>query len=172
MRLVYLFWLSLLTAYPLPVLALPAKDHASYLLIPVEGISAKQLRNSFNDRRGSLRTHQAIDIFAPRNTPVLAVADGKIVKLFNSKRGGLTLYQFDRSEKLAYYYAHLDGYAIGIKEGRDLKRGDLLGYVGTTGNAQIKVPHLHFAVFKLSAAKQWWHGRALNPYPLMGGLKQ
>jgi len=98
---------------------------------------------------------------------VLAAADGKIVKLFDSKPGGHTVYQFDPSGTYAYYYAHLDAYAPGLKEGQEVHRGDLLGYVGTSGNADPNTPHLHFAVFQLTPEKEWWKGTALNPYPLL-----
>lgn len=139
------------------------------LLIPVAGISASQLNDTFNQARDAECRHEALDIPAPKGTQVLAVADGKIVKLFDSKPGGLTVYQFDTSEKFAYYYAHLDRYAAGINEGTALKRGDLIGYVGTTGNADPATPHLHFAIFALSPDKQWWKGSPINPYPLLGG---
>ncbi len=142
---------------------------ANRLLIPVAGINANALEDTFNDARGSERGHEAIDILAPRGTQVFAVADGKIVKLFTSKAGGLTIYQFDTSEKFAYYYAHLDRYAADVKEGMALKRGDLIGYVGSSGNADPKTPHLHFAIFALGPEKQWWKGSPVNPYPLLGG---
>lgn len=142
---------------------------ANLLLVPVAGIKVNALRDTFNDARDAERRHEAMDILAPIGTPVFAVADGKIVKLFNSKPGGLTVYQFDTSEKFAYYYAHLDRYAADVKEGMTLKRGDLVGYVGTSGNADPNTPHLHFAVFALGPLKQWWKGSPINPYPLMGG---
>lgn len=137
------------------------------LMIPVEGIKQAQLTDTFDQARGSERHHEALDIMAPKGTKVFAVADGKLVKLFNSKPGGLTVYQFDPTEKYAYYYAHLDRYADNLKEGAELKRGDLVGYVGVTGNSDPKAPHLHFAVFELTAAKEWWKGTPLNPYPLL-----
>ena len=146
--------------------AVPAADQ---LLIPVAGIHASALRDTFNDGRSPERRHEAIDILAPKGTPVFAVAAGKIAKLFNSKPGGLTVYQFDTSEKFAYYYAHLDRYAADVKEGMTLKRGDLVGYVGASGNADPKTPHLHFAIFALGPEKQWWKGSPINPYPLLGG---
>ena len=96
------------------------------------------------------------------------VDDGRVVKLFNSKPGGLTVYQFDPTEKYAYYYAHLDRYADGVKEGSVLKRGDLVGYVGVTGNANKDAPHLHFAVVELTPSKEWWKGTSIDPYPMMG----
>lgn len=137
------------------------------LMVPVEGIKYAQLTDNFDQPRGPERHHEALDIMAPTGTKVLAVADGKIAKLFNSKPGGLTVYQFDPSEKLAYYYAHLDKYADGIKEGQEVKRGDLIGYVGVTGNSDPAAPHLHFAVIELTPEKQWWKGTPVNPYPLM-----
>lgn len=136
------------------------------LLIPVAGIKASQLSDTFTQMRGTERRHDAIDIMAPNGTRVLAVADGKVVKLFDSKLGGLTVYQFDTAEKFSYYYAHLDQYAPGLSDGTVLKRGDLIGYVGSTGNANPAAPHLHFAIFELTPEKQWWKGRAINPYPL------
>jgi murein DD-endopeptidase MepM/ murein hydrolase activator NlpD len=139
------------------------------LLLPVQGVQPAQLVDTFTQARGSGRVHDAIDIMAARGTPVLAVADGRVAKLFNSKLGGLTVYQFDREEKLAYYYAHLDAYAPGIAEGKVLKRGELVGMVGSTGNASATAPHLHFAVFVLGPEKRWWQGTAVNPYPLLGG---
>ncbi|MBA4094858.1 MAG: hypothetical protein C0489_12340, partial [Candidatus Accumulibacter sp.] len=124
---------------------MPAK-----LLVPVEGVPYAKLTDTFDQPRGQERHHEALDIMAPKGTPVRAAADGKIVKLFDSKPGGLTLYQFDPNEQHAYYYAHLDRYADGVKEGMQVKRGDLLGYVGVTGNADPNAPHLHFAVVALT----------------------
>lgn len=138
------------------------------LLVPVQGIRYNDLADNYGQPRGKERRHEALDIMAPKGTPVLAVADGKVAKLFNSKPGGITLYQFDPTERYAYYYAHLDRYADGIKEGMQLKRGELIGYVGSTGNADTKAPHLHFAVVELTPEKQWWKGTPVNPYPLMG----
>jgi peptidoglycan LD-endopeptidase LytH len=129
----------------------------------VEGVPASALVSSFYDARGG-RKHDAIDILAPRDTHVLAVEDGKVAKLFTSDAGGLTVYQFDPEERFVYYYAHLDSYASGLKEGAPLKRGDVVGYVGTTGNAPKNTPHLHFAISKLDADHRWWGGSALDPY--------
>jgi murein DD-endopeptidase MepM/ murein hydrolase activator NlpD len=136
------------------------------LLIPVAGIQASQLSDTFTDTRRGGR-HEAIDIMAPRGTPVVAADDGTVVKLFKSVPGGLTVYEFDASATFAFYYAHLDGYAAGVVEGKHLKRGDLIGYVGSTGNASAAAPHLHFAVFVLGPDKRWWKGTAINPYPLL-----
>lgn len=133
------------------------------LLIPVAGVRPESLTDMFDDARGG-RRHEAIDIMAPRGTPVHAVDDGKLVKLFTSVPGGLTIYQFDTEGRLAYYYAHLDRYAPGLAEGSLLRRGELIGYVGSTGNADPGAPHLHFAVFRLGPDRAWWKGEAVNPY--------
>jgi murein DD-endopeptidase MepM/ murein hydrolase activator NlpD len=137
------------------------------LMVPVDGVAFTQLTDTFDQARGAERRHEALDIMAPKGTKVVAAADGKVVKLFTSKPGGLTVYQFDPSEKYAYYYAHLDRYADGLKEGAMLHRGDPIGYVGSTGNADPNAPHLHFAVFALTPEKQWWKGTPIDPYPMM-----
>jgi murein DD-endopeptidase MepM/ murein hydrolase activator NlpD len=158
--------LPAVTAAPAP--AVSASDGESLLAgrtlaLPVQGMAGRDLSDTYNQGRGG-RAHEAIDIMAARGTPVLAVDDGTLVKLFTSVPGGLTVYQFDPQNKLAYYYAHLDAYAPGLKEGMALKRGDLLGYVGSSGNAAANAPHLHFAVFHLGLEKQWWKGTPVNPY--------
>jgi len=139
---------------------------AKRLTIPVPGIRAGDLHPDFYDARGE-RGHEAIDIMAPRGRPVVAVEDGRIAKLFTSERGGLTIYQFDPTEKYAYYYAHLDRYADGLAEGGRVVRGQVIGYVGSTGNANALAPHLHFAIFLLGPEKIWWKGEALDPYPAL-----
>ncbi|MFT3807224.1 M23 family metallopeptidase [Arenimonas sp.] len=148
--------------------ALPATDPAlANLLIPVQGTSAAVLIDTFSDARAQGRPHDAIDLMAPSGTPVVATNDGEVVKLFSSERGGLTIYQFDPSRRVAYYYAHLDRYAEGLREGTRLRRGDVIAYVGSSGNADPSAPHLHFAIFELGPDKLWWQGRAINPYPLL-----
>lgn len=140
------------------------------LLLPVQGMTASDLRDTFADGRdANQRGHEAIDILAPRGTPVLAVDDGRIVKLFLSKPGGITLYQFDSTEQFAYYYAHLDRYADGLAEGQTVRRGSVIGYVGATGNASPDAPHLHFSIFRLGPEKQWWKGEPINPFAYLGG---
>ena len=145
----------------------PADIPPPALVVPVQGITPAMLHDTFNDARGEGRRHDAIDILAPTGRPVLAVADGRIAKLFDSVPGGLTVYQFDGSERLAYYYAHLDRYADGLQEGATVRQGELIGYVGHSGNASEDAPHLHFAVFVLGPEKQWWKGNAVNPFPLL-----
>ena len=152
----------------MPVAVAPDMPVTS-LLIPVQGVNANALTDTFNDARSQGRSHDAIDIMAPAGTPVLAVADGHVEKLFTSERGGLTIYQFEPTGRLAYYYAHLQAYAPDLGQKQSIKRGDVLGYVGSTGNASPQAPHLHFAVFILGPEKRWWEGQAINPYPLLSG---
>ena len=152
-----------------PASATPAEIGPTGLLLPVAGVRASQLVDTFTQARSDHRVHDAIDIMAPAGTPVLAVADGTVEKLFDSKLGGTTLYQFNPQRTLAYYYAHLQGYAPGITEKQSLKRGQVIGYVGATGNADPAAPHLHFAIFELGPEQQWWKGTAINPYPQLRG---
>jgi murein DD-endopeptidase MepM/ murein hydrolase activator NlpD len=136
------------------------------LAVPVAGIDRKTLRDSFAEGRTG-HVHEAIDILAPRGTPVVAAVGGSIRKLFTSGAGGITIYEFDGDEALVYYYAHLDRYADGIREGMRVRQGDVIGYVGTTGNAPESTPHLHFAIGRLTAAKKWWESEAIDPYPIL-----
>ena len=133
------------------------------LRVPIDGISIESFKGGFAELRGS-RPHEAVDIVVPRGTPIHAVQDGTIAKLFFSKAGGTTIYQFDPDGRLCYYYAHLDRYADGLHDGQHVSQGEVIGYVGTSGNAPPGTPHLHFAVFELNAEKQWWKGRAVDPY--------
>jgi murein DD-endopeptidase MepM/ murein hydrolase activator NlpD len=137
------------------------------MIVPVAGVSRDALRDMFNEPRGG-RRHEAIDILAPKGTPVIATDDGVVKKLFTSKPGGLTVYQFDPDQRFCYYYAHLDRYAPGLHEGQLLRRGEVLGYVGTTGNAG-NTPHLHFALIRLDKDRRWWKGTYVNPYPYLAG---
>ena len=140
------------------------------LRMPVQGMAPEDVQDTYTDQRGGgARVHGALDLMAPRGTPVLAVDGGRIAKLFLSKPGGTTVYQFDPTGRFAYYYAHLDGYAEGLAEGQTVQRGQLLGYVGSTGNASPEAPHLHFGIFRLDAQQRWWTGVPLNPYPYLRG---
>lgn len=152
----------------IPRSAPEAKELADrHLSIPVQGVTANQLVDSFRDARDGGREHEALDILAPRNTPVLAVEDGTIARLFLSKAGGTTIYEFDPTREYCYYYAHLERYADGLKEGEEVRRGQVIGYVGTSGNAPKNTPHLHFAIFKLTPEKHWWEGTPINPYEIL-----
>lgn len=136
---------------------------AEMTTLPIAGLKPAQIQDTFNDSRADHK-HEAIDLMQPRGTPVHAVVSGKIAKLFLSKPGGITVYQFDDEGKLCYYYAHLDHYAEGLEEGQRVKAGDVIAYVGSTGDAQENAPHLHFTIFELGPEKQWWKGTARNPY--------
>lgn len=142
---------------------------SALLPVPVEGIGREQLRDTYNQSRSEGRTHHAIDIHAPRGTPVIAVVDGTIRKLHNGARGGLAIYLMDDDGTTRYYYAHLDGYAQGLYEGQRVQRGEIIGYVGDTGNAQPGDYHLHFSVAILDSPSRWWEGENLNPYDLLHG---
>lgn len=142
-------------------------DAPRAMIVPVAGVARSALRDMFHETRGN-RRHEAIDILAPIGTPVIATDDGVVKKLFTSKPGGLTVYQFDPDERFCYYYAHLDRYAPGLHEGQLLRRGEVLGYVGTTGNAG-NTPHLHFALIRLDQDRRWWKGTYVNPYPFLAG---
>ena len=147
---------------PTPEGALP-----NNLIIPVAGVRPDQLRDTFSESRSEGRVHDAIDIAAPLGTPVLAVADGTIIKLFHSERGGTTVYQLSTDQKFIYYYAHLDRYAEGLTEGRIAKQGETIAYVGDSGNAGAGNYHLHFSVALVSDPKRYWQGMNINPYPLL-----
>ena len=136
------------------------------LAMPIAGLRPSDLRDSFEEIHGGHR-HEAIDILEPRGTPVLAVDDGVVQKLFHSVPGGITIYQFNPAKTHCYYYAHLDRYAEGLAEGQPVRRGDRIGYVGTSGNAPPQTPHLHFAIYTLGPEKRWWEGTAIDPYPLL-----
>jgi peptidoglycan LD-endopeptidase LytH len=136
------------------------------LKMPVDGVDDDDLRDAFLDARGG-RSHEALDIMAARGTPVRAVDDGRIEKLFTSKAGGLTIYQFEPSGMFCYYYAHLDRYADGLREGQVVERGEVIGYVGTSGNAPPNAPHLHFAITRLGPDRRWYAGTPINPYPVL-----
>jgi murein DD-endopeptidase MepM/ murein hydrolase activator NlpD len=139
---------------------------APHLAMPIAGIDPEELEDTFNEVHSGHK-HNALDIPAPKGTPVMAVAEGNVVKLFDSKAGGTTVYQFDNTGTWCYYYAHLDRYAPGLKENTLLRKGDVLGYVGSTGNASPDAPHLHFEVSKLGPEKHWWEGTPIDPLPLL-----
>jgi peptidoglycan LD-endopeptidase LytH len=144
-----------------------AELRSRHLELPIREAIRGELRDSFDDKRDSTHRHEAIDILAPRATPVLAVEEGTIARLFESKAGGTTVYQFDPSTRYVYYYAHLERYADGLHEGHHVQRGQVLGYVGTSGNAPKETPHLHFAIFRLTDKKQWWDGSPIDPYTVL-----
>ncbi|HYW07451.1 MAG TPA: M23 family metallopeptidase [Longimicrobium sp.] len=139
------------------------------LAVPVRGVRAEQLRDSYSAPRSGGRVHSAIDIMAPRGTPVVAAGDGTILKLRTGGMGGVTVYQLARDGRTLYYYAHLQRYAAGIREGIPIQQGEVIAYVGDTGNAGAGNYHLHFSVSHLRDARRWWEGENVNPYPLLAG---
>jgi murein DD-endopeptidase MepM/ murein hydrolase activator NlpD len=144
---------------------LPAAD-ASRLMIPVAGVRASELRDTYGAGRAGGRSHKGVDIFAKRGTPVIAAAEGVIVKRDSNAVGGISVYQRGSDTRTIYYYAHLHGYRPGLKEGDFVRRGDVIGYVGSTGNVTGS-PHLHFSVHTVTDPNRWWKGRDLNPYDLL-----
>lgn len=138
--------------------------------LPIDGVGIESFKGGFSEARGS-RRHEAVDIAAPLGTPVRAVQDGTVAKLFLSKPGGNTIYEFDANGRLCYYYAHLDRYADGLRDRQHVSRGEIMGYVGSSGNASPLAPHLHFAIFELDADRKWWRGRPLDPYLVFGALR-
>ena len=144
-----------------PAASLPSKS----LIVPVQGVDPSRLRDTYTAGRGGGRTHDAVDIMAPRGTPVIAADDGTILKLRQNAAGGITIYQLDPDERFVYYYAHLDRYQTGLEEGGPVRQGQVLGFVGTTGNAPENVPHLHFQVMRYRGRGQYWGGEPVNPHP-------
>jgi hypothetical protein len=139
---------------------------AARLDVPVQGVTRPQLRDTYPEARGG-RIHEALDIPAPRGTPVISATDGRVLRLFDSKTGGLMVYAADPSDRFLLLYGHLDRYADGLRDGAKLSRGQVIGYVGTTGNAPIGTPHLHFAILRGRPNVSWSRGTAVNPYPLL-----
>ena len=154
------------------LLAVGAASSISEMTPPIRGLALANLRDMFQEIHNG-HPHEAIDIMEPRGTPVRAVISCAVRKLFFSQQGGNTIYQFDEMEVYCYYYAHLDGYVKGMLEGMRVERGDVIGYVGSTGNADSRTPHLHFAIFELEREKRWWKGKAVDPYPgLVAAVKR
>lgn len=151
--------------------AAPAQArYAGALLVPVAGVAPTQLIDTFTAARGAGRRHDAIDIMAPRGTPIFAAAEGTVEKLyFSNGGGGITIYVRSPDRRWMYYYAHLDRYAPGLAEGQQVRPGTVIGFVGSTGDASPDGPHLHFAVNAMAPSERWWEGTPVNPYPLLTG---
>jgi len=156
---------------PSPAPPASSDDAQLRLSVPVAGVRPEDLRDTYTQSRSEGRTHDAIDIMAPRGTPVLAAADGPIVKLFLSVPGGITAYQLATDNRTVLYYAHLERYADGLTEGHFARRGEVIGYVGDTGNAGAGNYHLHFSVSITADPKRWHGGANINPYPLLRGQR-
>ena len=156
------------TIYVMPT---PVETQPGRLLIPVVGVRPDQLQDTFSASRSEGRTHDAIDIMAPGGTPVVAVADGEIIKFHDSEAGGITIYQISADKRFFFYYAHLQSRAQGIAEGQTVRQGTILGYVGDTGNAGPGNTHLHFSINAVVDPKRFWDGISINPYPILRGEK-
>lgn len=150
---------------------LSTRSAGAGLVVPVEGVDIRSLRSNWGEARGGgTRAHQALDIMAPAGAPVVAADDGVVEKLYFSKGGGgVTLYQRAATSNLMLYYAHLRAYAVGVAEGQRVRAGQIIGYVGDSGNAGAGNYHLHFAVARIGAGERWWQGTPIDPYPLLAG---
>ncbi len=137
------------------------------LMVPVDGVSPDRVPDTFYAKRDGSRIHRATDIMAARGTPVIAADDGRVLKLRSNENGGITIYAVDPKGRFVYYYAHLDHYRDGLREGEPVEKGELLGYVGTTGNAPANAPHLHFQIMRLRATDRWWDGVPIDPLPYL-----
>ena len=136
------------------------------IMVPVEGITVAKVPDTFRAKRGA-RAHNAIDFMAPEGTPVLASDDGEILKLGKNPAGGITIYAVDSRYRLVYYYAHLHRYRRGLDEGDRIKKGEVIGYVGHTGNADERYPHLHFQIMRWEQQNRWWDGTPIDPTPVL-----
>lgn len=146
---------------------------ARSILMPVAGADITRVEDTFTDPRdGGERTHRAVDILAPRGTPILSADDGRILRMTTSTLGGISMYTVDAEARLVYYYAHMDRYTEAVTPGRTIARGDTLGFVGTTGNAPKDVPHLHFQVMRWPADGKYWNGEPINPFAALGGVSR
>ncbi|MFI5231134.1 MAG: M23 family metallopeptidase [Gemmatimonadales bacterium] len=139
--------------------------YARGLLVPVRGVAASQIPDTFKDARDGVRVHNAEDILAKRGTPVIAADDGSVIHVGKNKLGGNVVWTTDPERRFAYYYAHLDHYAKGLHDGQSISRGDVLGYVGTTGNAPKDVPHLHFQLLRIVKGVRYSEGPPVDPLP-------
>lgn len=153
-----------------PAVSPPSSDVAYLrdrrIMVPVDGFPVERVPDSFKAKRGS-RTHNAIDFMAAKGTPVVAADDGRIFKMSSNEAGGLTIYATDSKSRMIYYYAHLDRYRRGLEEGDKVSKGDVIGYVGYTGNARKDAPHLHFQIMRLEDTRRWWAGRPIDPKPVL-----
>jgi murein DD-endopeptidase MepM/ murein hydrolase activator NlpD len=155
---------------PAPTMSAAPAQTSSGLVIPVAGVRPEQLTDTWGQSRGGgMREHHAIDIMASRGTPVIAAAPGRVEKIFESDNGGHTVYVRSPDGSTVYYYAHLDAYRPGLAEGQQVKTGDVIATVGSTGDASPDAPHLHFEIKRMAPGEGWWQGQEINPFPLLAG---
>ncbi len=168
-------------ATPAPTVTAPASEpvsdvdylRARHLMVPVAGADMSKVDDTFFDARdGGERVHRAIDILAPRGTPILSADDGRILRMSNNALGGITMYTVDPANRIVYYYAHMDHYNDAMSPGRAIVRGDTLGFVGTTGNAPKNLPHLHFQIMRWPSDGKYWNGEPIDPFDLLGGVRR
>lgn len=149
----------------------PADDGAYLrsraLMVPVAGVRPDQVPDTYHEARAGGRMHRALDILAPRGTPVVSADDGRVIRMRENAAGGITIYAVDPANRFVFYYAHLDHYAVKLAEGDDVAKGQVIGYVGTTGNAPRDVPHLHFQLMRRPNAARWWDGEPIDPKPYL-----
>jgi peptidoglycan LD-endopeptidase LytH len=165
------------SAVPLMIVSTSASADIEYLrsrqmIVPVAGADMTRVEDSFNDPRDGERVHRAIDILAPRGTPILSADDGRIVRMTTSTLGGISMYTVDPEQRIVYYYAHMDRYNDAMTTGKAISKGDTLGFVGTTGNAPKNTPHLHFQVMRWPADGKYWNGEPIDPFEFLGGRTQ
>jgi peptidoglycan LD-endopeptidase LytH len=141
-----------------------------HILLPVAGADISKVEDTFFEGRDGDRVHRALDILAPRGTPILSADDGKILRMSTSALGGICMYTIDAQSRLVYYYAHMDHYNDAMSPGRSIVRGDTLGFVGTTGNAPKDTPHLHFQVMRWATDGKYWNGEPIDAYEALGGV--
>jgi peptidoglycan LD-endopeptidase LytH len=157
---------------PRAVAAAATLDERSYLrlrmlMVPVAGVRPEQVHDSYTEARSGGRTHHAVDILARRGTPVLAADEGRVLRLRRNTLGGITIYAIDPADRYVYYYAHLERYAPTLAEGAVVAKGQIIGYVGTTGDAPANTPHLHFQIMRRPNAVRWWDGEPVDPTPFL-----
>ncbi|HEX4682529.1 MAG TPA: M23 family metallopeptidase [Gemmatimonadaceae bacterium] len=163
------------TALPANAAAMTDVEYlaARHLVVPVAGADMSKVEDTYlEERDGGERTHRAIDILAPRDTPILSADDGRILRMSTNSLGGITMYTVDPLNRLVYYYAHMDHYNTAMSVGRMISRGDTLGYVGTTGNAPKDTPHLHFQIMRWPADGKYWNGEPIDPFEFLGGVRR
>lgn len=169
-------------AAPALVSAKPPPDHARalpmaplpwtgmVLTVPIAGVARGDLADSWGDPRDNgLRLHHGTDIMAPVGTPIIAAAPGTIEKMWESAKGGKTLYIRSPARDWTCYYAHLSDYAPGLHEGQVVTAGQLIAYVGDTGNAGAGNYHLHFGLTHTTPDQHWYEGQDVDPYPYLAG---
>ena len=137
------------------------------LMVPVDGITPAQIPDTYWSKRDGGRLHRAADIMAAKGTPVVSSVEGAVLKVGRNTTGGIVVYTTDSERRFVFYHAHLDKVAEGLADGSTLRQGDVLGYVGTSGNALPNAPHLHFQVMRMPADGRYWEGMPVDARPFL-----